>query len=75
MWMNPLLKALTMKRLMEVGWKRTASKDGFASYNFRSGEVFGLEEWSVQVEKRARGSGGSAKTVSLAAAPVFFRAY
>lgn len=49
------------------------SKDGFVRYSFTSTEVLEIVDKSVQFGKRARGSGGSSTTVTLAAAPVFFQ--
>lgn len=69
-----MLTALAFKGYMEVNWDKTATRDGFVRYNFKSGEVLWLEKDWVQVEERAYGIGGSSTTPTLVAVPVLFRA-
>lgn len=48
-------------------------KDGFVSYKFSTGEVYGLNKESVQAKKRVRGVDGVPTTVTLTAVPVTLR--
>lgn len=59
---------------MEVDWDKKAIKDGFVQYDFTNREMLWIEKESVQVGKRARRSGGSSTTATLAAVPVLLQA-
>lgn len=72
---EPALAALAFKRYREVNCTRSIGKEGSVGYDFLAGEVLGLEENTVQVGKRARGGGSSFTTVTLAAVPMFFKAF
>lgn len=69
---GPVLTALAVKRFIKVDWEKYFTKNDFFRYAFTGGEVFRLNEDSVQVEKRPRGNGGSSTSLTQAAVPVFF---
>lgn len=73
MGMNPVLPGLEIKKCTEAIWKM-ATKDGFGYYSLTCEEVLVLEEWLVQVEKRARNCCGGSTTVMMAVVSVYLQA-
>lgn len=68
------LTTMVFYRCIEVDWENTAVKDGFDFYTSPNGEVHGLSEESVQVNKKVRYVYGVSTTLTLSAATATFRA-
>lgn len=58
-----ILTAISVETCMEIHWKKIAARNGFARYDFKTGEAYGPEENSVRVRNRARGDLGSPTAV------------
>lgn len=69
-----MLTTVAKTEYLRAKWKNIAINDGIVRYNFRSREVPGLMEKSVQVGKRPCESWSSFITVTLEAVTAVFRA-
>lgn len=69
---NPVPTPIAFQRCSEVGWRKTAVRDGFALYDLRTGEVHGLEGNAIPPAKWIRGDGGAPSSILLTVMPCFY---
>lgn len=69
----PILTAMTFHRCSEADFEKTAVRDDFASYDFRTCDLYGLEEETILAAKWVRGGDGASSSIVLPAAPSFSR--
>lgn len=55
----PVLAVILFHRCFEVKWEKTVLRDGYVSYDFRTGDVYGIEDETKPASKRIRGDDGA----------------
>lgn len=70
---DPALTAIVFHRGGEVDWEKTTVKNRFVSYDFSTGEVYGLSEQSVQKRTRVMTVERVPTAVELTAVTVIIR--
>lgn len=70
---NRVLMPLAFDRCGEVDWRKKGVQNGFVSYDFQGGEVFGLGAETVQASKGIRINDDAPTFVNLSAITVYFR--
>lgn len=69
---DPILTAMASHGCSKVDWKKTAVRDGFVLYDFRTGEAYGLSKEAKASTKRIRSEDGASLSLVLPAVPSFF---
>lgn len=70
--MDPALIVMAFYWCSKVDWEKTAVRDGFVLYDFRTFEASGLEKESIPAAKKIRGDDGAPSSLMLPAVPLFF---
>lgn len=68
--MEPVLTGMAFHQCSEVDWEKSAVRDGFVSYDFRTGEVDGLDEESILAAERIKSNDGATSSVVFPAIPL-----
>lgn len=68
---DPVFIAMEFYRFSKVDWENTAVCDGFPLYDFRTGEVYGLEEEYIRAAKKIKGDDVASSWIVLPAVPLY----
>lgn len=71
---DPVSTVLGLPRCGEVDWDKIAVGDGSVSYDFPTGEIYGLRMKAIQAMKRVRTVDGAPMKLELVPVPVTSRA-